>query len=160
MNCNKAIDLISDYIEGCLSDRVCIDFESHIQECNVCKEELRAMNAMLANLRSLGEQRSPINCWAGVRERIVEREVSKISWLKWIIRPVYAAPVLAFGLLLAVFLVWPNNSEIAQGQRLVSNAEYSQYVGAHSNIQRQQVFTDPDVTFISAELEKASLSGD
>ena len=160
MNCNKVIDQISDYIDGCLSGRARIDFESHIQECSACNEELRAMSAMLTNLHSLGEKRSPVDCWAGVRERIVEREASKLSWFTWITRPAFAAPVLALGLILAIFLVWPNNTEVTTPQQLVSNAEYSRYVGAHSNIQRQQAFADPDVTFISAELEKASLSGD
>lgn len=160
MNCKKVADLMSDYMDECLSDKMRVDLEMHMQECSRCKEDLRAMDAMLTNLRSLSGQRSPVNCWAGVRERIVERETSRLSWFAWILRPAIAAPVLALGLLLAVFLAWPSSIENTRTNSLVSDAEYSRYIGAHSNLQRQQAFADPDVTFITAELEKASLSGD
>lgn len=160
MNCKKVSDLMSDYVDEILPEKIRADFELHIKECDECRDGLRVMNDMLADLNSLGGQQIPVNCWASVRERIIERKTRKPLWYSWILKPAIAAPVFALCLLLTIFLAWPDNIKDPQVTNLVSDAEYSRYIGAHSNLQSQQAFSDPDVIFISAELERASLVGE
>ena len=68
-----------------------------------------------------------------------------------------AIPASAGAMIAAFVLLWPGAVEEPQ-TNYVSAPEYSQYISAHSRVQRQQTFVDPDVAFISAELEKVSVS--
>lgn len=158
MKCKKATDLICGYIDDCLSPPLRCEFEAHTQECPECRAELAATEDMLSCLGSLSCRQAPVDCWDGVRERISSPQ-PRSAWGSWFLRPVLAAPALAAALLLGGFLFWPANVVEPVGQSPASIPEYSHYIAAHSRLQRQQAFTDPDVTFVAAELETAGAAG-
>lgn len=154
MNCRQVGRLICEYIGGCLPSAVSREVEAHLRECPACRREVQCAEEMVSCLNSLSCHKAPMDCWPGVREMIAERESQRSGWFAWIARPVMAAPALAAAVLLAVLLLWP--SAVREPSRAPEAIPgYSHYVTAHSRAQQRQAFTDPDVVFIAAELEKA-----
>lgn len=159
MNCKKALSLISEYIDGCLTPSEQLSLEAHLDRCEKCASELSKMRRMLLSLGSLSKHKSPVNCWAHVQAIIVNKTPLHRAWWTYVLKPVVAAPALALTLLIALFLILPGPVEQNPTDQLKKIApEYSYYIGAHSRLQRQQSLTDPDVTFVRAELEKASFN--
>lgn len=159
MRCKKIADLMSEYIDNRLAASACREFESHIEQCDRCASELEAMRRMIESLGSLSGQRSPVDCWAVVSQRISQENPYR-AWWRFFARPVLAVPSFAAALLLCAFLLWPAPVQEPPVNNVVTASEYRDYVTAHARLQRQQRFTDPDVEFISAELETASLRSD
>lgn len=160
MNCGKTSRLICGYVGDCLDSALRREVEAHLEQCPACRAEAQATKDMISCLGALSSRQSPVDCWSLIRDRVVAHETLRTSWALWLARPVVAVPTLAIGLLLAMFMVWP--SQIGESPDGVADAvsDYTHYISAHSRVQRQQAFTDPDVTFIAAELEKASLVAD
>lgn len=158
MNCKKCAELISEHMDNCLAGRLAEQFDAHISHCRKCAGELRAMEGMIRSLGDLAVQRAPRDCWSGVRERIIAGEAQTSARALTILRPAFAVPVCAVLILVAVMLFRPTPVHEPAPPALVSVPEYSRYISAHSSLQRQQTLTDPHVTFIAAELEKASLT--
>jgi hypothetical protein len=50
MNCQKAGDLLSAYIEGEVAGRPCADLEAHLSGCGDCREELETLRSALVLL--------------------------------------------------------------------------------------------------------------
>lgn len=158
MNCKNAVDLMSDYLDECLADRVCIEFEAHVAECEHCSAELRATRSMLSSLGALGGCKTPVDCWDRVRQRIVEPEVTRRPRRVPLLRPALGISALAVAVLLAAFLIWPSAvDQPVTPAPSVSIPEYTRYISAHSRVRQREVFTDPVVTFVAAELETADL---
>jgi len=158
MKCKDVCDLMSEYIDECLDEHRRMEVEAHLNSCTDCASELRAMKAMLVSLSGLSGRRSPVDCWTHVHEVIIRQELAKKAWWHWLLKPAVAAPAVALTALLTLLLVWPQSTVAPPPAATMSNPEYGYYIGAHSHLQRQQAFTDPDVTFVRAELETASLS--
>ena len=158
MTCDEISKLLSDYIDGYLSDSLCEVLEIHIQSCEACAQKLESTRRVVLAMGQLSCQKSPVDCWIGVQKRIIQQQKILPLWRRWIMNPVIAAPALAV-LILTLFLVWPspvNEPKIG----FVPNVEYSRFISAHSRLQRQQAFSDHDVTFVAAELENASFTPD
>jgi hypothetical protein len=112
---------------------------------------------LLASLASLGRRKCPVELWDGVYARITaERQARRLSY-RWTLRPVVAAPLAAAAALMAMLIFWPA-PQTAMDRTFAR--EYTCYIGAHSHLQRQQAFVDPDVVFVRAELEKSRLMAD
>ena len=111
---------------------------------------------MVAALSGLGELKSPVDCWPGVRERIRPLERRSVPWWRWVLKPVVAAPAAAAVGLLALALMWPMGQQPLASDDAFA-PEYSYYIAAHSHLQRGQTFADPDAVFVKAEMQKASL---
>ncbi len=159
MNCARVDKLICDYIGDCLSTQLRREVEAHLSECASCRAEVEAAERMVGSLGDLSVSRSPVDCWPAIKQRIAERESRQTGWLSWLVRPVVAAPTFAVAMLLLALFLWPQVGE-TPGRDAEPFSDYAQYVTAHSRLQRQQALTDPDVTFIAAEFEKASLASD
>jgi anti-sigma factor RsiW len=157
MNCKKICEITADYVSDCLPRDAKRQYEAHVVCCKECAAELDAMRGMIASLGSLGGKASPVDCWPAIRERVA-REACPKPILQRLLRPVIAAPVFAAVLLLAALLVAPWQMNDLPKQSPASVPNYSRYISAHARVQRGQAFTDPDVTFAAAELEKASLN--
>ena len=158
MNCKKAVDLMSDYVDECVADRARIEFEAHVTACEHCSVELRAMRSMLSSLGSLRGCKAPVDCWVHVRQRIVESEVTEPPRRVPLLRPALAICTFAVAVLLAAFLIWPSAVDQPPAPAAsVSIPEYTRYISAHSRVRQREVFTDPVVTFVAAELETADL---
>lgn len=166
MKCEKITDLMSDYIDDCLFDTVRVEFELHVQVCEDCSRELALMQDMLTSLQSLSDMKSPVDCWSEVRARISRRESVWSVVLHCVMRPCVAAPAFALGILLALFLVWPSPMDDPSLEQQVnapnirattaSKAEFVSFIGAHNRVEHEQDYSDPDVTFIAAEMERVA----
>lgn len=154
MKCKRASELIPDHLGGWIAEPEDQEFESHLADCSYCASEVEATRELLVSLSSLSGRRSPVDCWSHVRATISSPQRATTPWWRWVVRPVVAAPAAAVTVVLALFLMWPSgNAPMASDKA----SEYSYYIGAHSHLQRQQAFADPDVVFVGAELQKASL---
>ena len=160
MKCEKAVGMISDYIDDTLCGSSRREIELHLAECQDCTAEVEATRRLVGRLSSFSCSESPVECWLGVKEKIVCRRMVAPWWSIRLFRPVFAAPALALVAILAVLLIWPGRGLFAPTRATASPPEYASYISAHLRIQRTQAFNDPDVPFITAELEKASSSGD
>lgn len=158
MKCGKAVKLVSDYVDGCLAVAVRAEFEAHVSQCERCAAELRDTERLVSSLASLSKGRAPVDCWAGISERITERERRAFSWGGRLLKPAFAVPAVALAIVLALLAVQPSHIEEEPVRVAVPVAEYDHYISAHSRLQREQAFSDPDVTFVAAELQKASLT--
>ncbi len=158
MNCDKVANLISDYLDGHLAVQARSEFESHVGGCDNCASELRQTRSMLQELAALGGCKSPVDCWGHVRRHTI-RSRPQVLWRRYLLRPAAAVPALAAVLLLAALLIWPGSTpEPVRAHSAVSVSEYTLYVSEHSRLQSEGAFTDPAITFITAELETAELS--
>lgn len=155
MNCKRAEQLMSDYIDGNLDCSTETQFEAHIAECGGCKESLEIMRSMVSSLSRLSASGMQVDCWDGVRSRISGKKPE--GRFQIFLRPVIAVSSLAVVVMVAVFLMLLGNTEEDSAYSTATVPEYETYISAHSRLQRQQTMQDPDVTFITAELEKASL---
>ncbi|MCE5197620.1 zf-HC2 domain-containing protein [bacterium] len=160
MNCRTAAVVMSEYLDDCLPGHVRLEFEIHINECRRCADELQSMQNMLTRLGSLSVNNSSVNCWPGVKQCIVERRSSRRTRSPWFMRVAIGAPAFALTILLVVLLLLPGGVKNESTAPEVSVPEYSYYISAHSHAQRQQALSDPHVSLVAAELEKASLTED
>jgi len=158
MNCKKIAELTSDYIDDCLPVATRKQIDAHTSACPACAALVEEMRDMLHGLRSLSGRTESVDCWGGVRERILCAEIERRPWARLLLRPVIAAPALAAASLALVLAILPMQTREPVGQDPASFPGYATYVSAHSGAQRQQAFADPDVVFIAAELEKADVS--
>jgi len=157
MNCKKACEITSDYIDGCLPHHSRCEYEAHISRCPECAAELDEMRRVLSALSSLSVRGSSVDCWPALRTIIVERGTPRPVW-HFLLRPMVAAPAAALAAVLGALLVLPAHVQEPPGRSPASMPEYGHYIAAHARLQRQQAFADPDVTFVAAELEKASVA--
>ena len=160
MKCKKAVGMISDYIDDTLSGVSRQEIEMHLAECPDCTAEVEATRKLVGGLSSLSCSENPVDCWAGVKEKIARRRMVRPWWSGGLFRPAYAAPAFALVAILAFLLIWPLRGPFGTPRAASPPPEYASYISAHLRVQRMQAFNDPDVPFIAAELEKASLPGD
>lgn len=160
MKCKAAIDVMSEYLDNCLPAHVELEFEMHISECRQCADELESMQDMLTLLGSLSGNKSQVSCWSGVKQCIVDKQTPKRARNPWFMRVVIGAPAFALTILLAILLLLPGGAKNESAATEMSVPEYSYYVSAHSRAQRHEVLSDPHVSLVAAELEKASLTED
>ncbi len=159
MNCKEVTELISEYLDGKLGVADRREFESHLDTCRACASEVASTKEMLSSLRSLANQKSPVDVWQRVRAEVTTKEAKRGLWWRWVLRPVVAAPALAAAAAIAALLAWPSG-DVPMASDKQFAPEYRNYIGAHSHALRQEAFADPDVVFVGAEVEKASLVED
>ena len=56
MNCNELVELITDYLEGCLSAEDVGRFEDHLAECPACLIYLEQMREAIKTVGQLEER--------------------------------------------------------------------------------------------------------
>lgn len=158
MKCKKFVDSISDYLDSTLPGHTRLEFEIHQEKCPECASQLAKAERLLLSLRSLGSQESPIDNWPSVSARISQCTQGGSPWYNLFLRPVVAAPALAVSLI--VYLVVSNSALVdtgAQTQSVISTPEYSTYLSAHSDAMRMRPLSDPEISLVQVELEKANL---
>lgn len=166
MKCSKVTVLMSDYIDDCLSDAIRVEFELHVQVCEDCSRELVLMNEMLSSLHTMSGMKSPVDCWSAIQARIKHKESIWTVVLRCMTRPCITAPAFALGILLALFLIWPSPMDESGHEQSVvvadktaptaARAEFVSFIGAHRQVEREQSYVDPDVTFIATEMERVT----
>lgn len=156
MKCKKAVESITDYLDGNLDAAVSADFEAHLRECANCAAELRDTESLVDMMGSLSGKRMPVDCWLRVRE-LISLQQPEHAWRRLFLNPIVAAPAMAAVLVLGALMFWPGGIQETPNDAAITIPEYNHYISVHSRSQRQQAFTDPDVIFISSELERANL---
>ena len=59
VTCQQFVELVTEYFEGALEPRTLSQVEEHLAMCDWCGTYLEQMQATIASLRELGEERSP-----------------------------------------------------------------------------------------------------
>ena len=59
VTCQQFVELVTDYFEGALPPRTLSHVEEHLVLCDWCVNYIEQMQATIASLRELREQRSP-----------------------------------------------------------------------------------------------------
>lgn len=155
MNCRKLNELASDFIDGTLASQTCERIAEHLKACPECESLVAETRRMVEGLRGLCVGSATCDCWAGVREKILCAEIERKPWTYFLLKPMVAAPALAVGALAVVLALVPLQPNEPVGRDPAAVPGYSAYVSAHSRAQQQQVFSDHDVVFVTAELERA-----
>lgn len=88
MTCEKALELLDEYVDGTLDEAQHQELELHLADCAACRQEERALRAFLAEAASFKRETPPSrDLWPEIAERI-EKEKG------WSARR-YALPLLA-----------------------------------------------------------------
>jgi len=80
MNCEKYLELISDYLDTNAMD---IELKEHLESCSACREELETMQAMVSELNEL----PAIDLPNGFHERAMSRVREDVEAQKVLKRP-------------------------------------------------------------------------
>lgn len=155
MNCAKASDLMSDYIDGQLPGQTEQELELHLRDCPRCAVALKELRSMLCGLAELAVRQPTVDCWPAVRMAILEPK-RRAYWLSWFTRPIAWGSAFAVTVVIAVLALLPLGKGPAEPVRVGQAAEYRTYMAAHSKVERQHSLSDPNVAFITAEIENAS----
>jgi predicted anti-sigma-YlaC factor YlaD len=59
VTCQQFVELVTEYFEGALEPRTLSQVEEHLAMCDWCVTYLEQMQATIASLGELGEERSP-----------------------------------------------------------------------------------------------------
>ena len=59
VTCQQFVELVTEYFEGALEPRTLSQVEEHLAMCDWCTTYLEQMQATMASLRELGDERSP-----------------------------------------------------------------------------------------------------
>ena len=59
ITCQQFVELVTEYLEGALEPRTLSQVEEHLAMCDWCDTYLEQMQATIASLRELGDERSP-----------------------------------------------------------------------------------------------------
>jgi hypothetical protein len=92
MNCERVEQLLSQHLEGLVSDREVGLMETHVGECPACRRLQDEFLALRSRLRALAQEipEADIDCQA-IDRWLAEREKSNGSWRSWL-RPASPAP--------------------------------------------------------------------
>ena len=86
MDCKNYQDMISDYIDGLLSDDEIKDFETHISKCENCKEEYEITKEIVDSCDDLEEIELPYDFNKKLHEKLVlvneDKKIKKLPWYK------------------------------------------------------------------------------
>ncbi|MFQ3549139.1 MAG: zf-HC2 domain-containing protein [Armatimonadota bacterium] len=166
MNCKKVNSMLSEYIDGSLSEKQKSVVEEHISKCPNCIAELKYMQNMIYGLKNCSTERIPLDLWPQVRTTILDKTPHRIGIGKrWSYK--YALSAFAVLIILAVILtntfnlpLFSNriNNSIAgnfiESKNQTPQAEFDQFLNYHISAHKKQPLIDPDLMFITIELEK------
>jgi anti-sigma factor RsiW len=106
MTCEKALELLNDYVDGTLDEAQHQELELHLADCAACRKEERALRAFLAEVATYKRETPPSrDLWPGIAERI-EREKRILPFLRsGSVARRYALPLLAVAAAAALAIV-------------------------------------------------------
>lgn len=73
MVCSLANELIAEYIDDVLEDRVKLELEAHLKECSLCKQRLEEQKVIVKRLNSMDPVKPPADFLSQVHTRIERR---------------------------------------------------------------------------------------
>lgn len=82
-NCERARELLDDYVDGALEEAERRSVEAHLEECGECRHEEAQLRALLAEARALSlEVPPPWDLWPRIERRI--RPAGHGAWLRYL----------------------------------------------------------------------------
>lgn len=92
MQCDRAAEFFSDYLERTLDRPMTVALEAHLSHCAACREEIESLQATFAALESMPEVEPPVDgAWDVMRRlrqaRAEQREAERSkapSFLEWL----------------------------------------------------------------------------
>jgi len=73
--CEKNIDLMTKYMDGCLDDFEKMNLEKHIEACEVCAEDFKAYSDILQGFEEMEMVEAPENFASSVMEQVRELDL-------------------------------------------------------------------------------------
>jgi anti-sigma factor RsiW len=156
MKCTFCRNRLSDYIDGTLSSQLRAIVEAHIENCPACRSYAESMQNVVSGLRSLRVERTDLNVWSDIQHRLAPTPAR--HWQGYLMRPLALLPACAVALLLVIALLLPITRSFDQTAPGLTPAEFHQYMGVHARLSAPTVLSDPDVRFVSTELQYMSPS--
>jgi len=139
MKCNKAKQLIQEYLDQHISEEEKRDLEQHIQTCSSCREELKKWEHFFSDVKLLAEKESvPTGMTQSIMNQIQSKEVNiQPSWwerLKHVLsiprfsfRWIGAAAVSVISVLMFVNFIWLSPENYPNG---LTEVQFSLRAGA------------------------------
>ena len=79
MNCNQALELLDDYLDGEATKEAAAELEAHLAECDGCRREWSALQATVRLLEGLPEHEPA----PGFERAVLERTASRSPLWRW-----------------------------------------------------------------------------
>jgi hypothetical protein len=84
MECLRAKELLSEYLDGVLDTQSAAQLEMHLSRCTGCRQQLDALKALVSELNRLEPVKSPHDFLDQIHERLEPR-----SWFDTIVRKLF-----------------------------------------------------------------------
>jgi len=105
MNCLKAEEHFSEYLEDALDYQTIKAFEIHLADCETCRHELTLFQKSVDLLHKLPQIEPSSNLDVALQTRLANIQVETISLRRRIFEAIRAQPIWTFGGLATVMLV-------------------------------------------------------
>jgi predicted anti-sigma-YlaC factor YlaD len=128
VNCSKIRRRLSAYLDGELDSVKKVSIESHLENCQACRHELKIVNQSWHFLDSLPEPEPPLYFYTRLKARLssAARE-RKESWLDRVLIPVSAVVVVILGVFMGS-VVGKNGKQVVQEVPAEDNIVSSLYL--------------------------------
>lgn len=136
MNCKKIQNLLSDYIEGLVSEAEKKEIQQHLEVCDRCNLEYQKIEKIIKILRSLPEKNAPDYFSEKVIQKITEKQKKRPKLALWLGRIALAEIA---GLILIVVLKQPYQSEIIPQPEKIQTAQKIQQKVETKKTEKQPV---------------------
>jgi hypothetical protein len=147
MECLRAKELLSDYLEGILDPQSTAQLEMHLSGCTRCRQQLDALKALVSELSRLEPVKSPHDFLDQIHERLEPR-----SWLDTIVKKLFFPVRIKLPLELATAAVMAVLIISVIG---IQNKELSTQQPPQISITRSAVEKKQDSNRLSRRLKKA-----
>ena len=92
MPCERVRKRLSDYLDRELTPAIDGQVGAHLESCDACREEARALGALVAASAAMGGRAIPRDIAGAVMSRIASQPIM-VPWWRRVARPVLAVPV-------------------------------------------------------------------
>lgn len=111
MKCKQVQKILSEYLDGIVSEKKKRQIQQHLEICRDCSEQLRLLEKTVNLLRQVPEVCVPANFVSGVMEKIQEKQVRRSRINLWLACIVFAEVIV---LLVIISSKQPYQKEIAE----------------------------------------------
>lgn len=80
MDCNKVVELLSEYIDGMLDQDQKAEVEKHLNTCSKCSEEFEMLQSIINGCHQIDEIDLPDEFHQKLHDRIIEENASRVKF--------------------------------------------------------------------------------
>ena len=154
MNCDRVLDLLSDYLDQSLAGEICEELRLHLRKCPSCSEHYESLNEAVQSLRSLPDVSPPEGILDGIHQNIDGLSPSRRSPILRVFSPwIGGVATLAAGFAAVLLL----NSD---SQRLKSYAPHQEVTTASSVQKVKEPMSEESLGLMSLPQEENLISED